>query len=78
MTDAMDYLANAMEEVEELISENRRLKRRLDAMSATEDEISRAEAIVALRKDVALWRGRYEFALKVMKEGDKAIVEGTN
>ena len=78
MTDAMDYLANAMEEVGELISENRRLKRRLDAMSATEDEISRAEAIVALRKDVALWRGRYEFALKVMKEEHKECLTQPN
>jgi len=78
MTDAMDYLACAMQEVEELISENRRLKRQLDAMSATEDETSRAEAIVALRKDVALWKGRYEFALMVMKEGNKAIVEEAN
>jgi len=47
-------------------------------MSTTSDEIDRAETIVALRKDVALWKGRYEFALMVMKEEHKECLTQPN
>jgi len=78
MTDAMDYLSDAMDEVEKLLSENKRLKKQLAVMSTTSDEIDRAETIVALRKDVALWKGRYEFALMVMKEEHKECLTQPN
>lgn len=78
MSNAMDYLGHAMEEVEKLLSENRRLNRQLTALNATEDEIDRAEAIVQLRKDVAIWKGRYEFALSVMKEEHRECLTQQN
>lgn len=71
----MDYLAHAMDEVENILSENKRLKRQLAAIGATESEIGRAEAIVSLEQEVLLWKGRYEFALRVMTDDDKAIVQ---
>lgn len=71
MSDAMDYLCSAMDEVERLIKQNERLKAKLDAMNATSDETDRAEIIVQLRKDVLRWKNNYEFAVNFMEDTKK-------
>lgn len=56
---------------DDLIRENHRLKAQLYNLNATEDEMDRAETIVALRRDVERWKGQYEFALTVMSQQAK-------
>lgn len=65
------HLDQASEFADDLIRENHRLKAQLYNLSATEDDVDRAETIVTLRREVERWKGQYEFALTVMSQQAK-------
>jgi len=68
MTDLIALLNHAQAEADDLIAENERLKRTLERLDATKDEIERAEIIVALRTELQRQKAQNDLLLSLLKQ----------
>lgn len=68
MTDLIALLNHAQAEADDLMGENERLKRTLERLDATKDEIERAEIIVALRTELQRQKAQNDLLLSLLKQ----------